>query len=69
MSVLIRQERCYSDSSGGQMRIQSAVKAEFRNLMDKDVPSFNRAASLKGITPLATVTPSASPESVNGRNP
>lgn len=37
--------------------------------MDQDVPAFNRAASAKGITPLAAGTPAASPELVNGRNP
>ena len=30
----------------------SAVKVEFRNLMDKEIPTFNRNASDKGITPL-----------------
>ena len=47
----------------------SAVKAEFRSLMEKDVPAFNRAVSEKGITPLAVGMPPAPSEPVNERRP
>jgi hypothetical protein len=47
----------------------NAVKAEFRNLMDKDVPAFNRAVSDQGVTPLAVGMPDTASTLVNGRRP
>ena len=35
----------------------TAVKSEFRSLMDKDLPAFNRQVGEKGITPLAAAMP------------
>jgi photosystem II stability/assembly factor-like uncharacterized protein len=47
----------------------TAVKTEFRTLMDKDVLAFNRIVSDKGITPLAVGAPDTSGAAANGRRP
>jgi hypothetical protein len=47
----------------------TAVKSEFRTLMDKDVPVFNRTVSDKGITPLAVGAPDTNSAPANGRRP
>ena len=40
----------------------AAAKAEYRTLMDKDVPAFNRALAASGITPVAAGAPAANRE-------
>jgi hypothetical protein len=45
----------------------NTVKSEFRTLMDKEVPAFNRLVSDKGVTPLAAVAPDAGAGPATGR--
>jgi hypothetical protein len=40
----------------------AAAKVEYRQLMDKDVPAFNRSLAASGVTPLAGSGPAANRE-------
>ncbi len=41
--------------------------AEYRNLMDKEVPAFNRSLGGHGITPLASTVPASASEAIGGQ--
>ncbi len=38
----------------------TAAKADYRNLMEKELPAFNRSLAARGVTPLVAAIPSAS---------
>jgi photosystem II stability/assembly factor-like uncharacterized protein len=47
----------------------TAAKAEYKTLMEKDVPGFNRSLAEKGVTPLAATMPPAAAPAAEGTEP
>jgi photosystem II stability/assembly factor-like uncharacterized protein len=47
----------------------NAAKAEYRALLDKDMPAFNRSLAEKGVTPIVATLPPPTPLAANGLEP